>query len=135
MRLDVIQATIAPSHEARLEALLETLIDEVRQLRVEMLEHQGRRTLSRADRATLEQLLPPIAGALDSELFLASDLFEHPSAALRLAIRALTPKKVGRLFKRGAGYAVGGYVVRSDGIEAGAHLWRVTRTLLDFSGR
>jgi hypothetical protein len=127
--------TIAAADLETLTVLRE-LVAEVRGLRQDMREraasavpgeYRTQSTLSREDRARLARLLPAIAGALGSEPFLARDLFEHAAPAVRLVRRGLTPRRIGRLFRRAAGEAVAGYLVEAVDVELGAVLWRVVQ--------
>jgi hypothetical protein len=121
--------------EADVLELLRELIAEVKGLRAD-LSVRGQvlncpradiSSLSRADLALLGRLLPAIGGALGSEAFLARDLFEHESAALRLVRRGLNAKRIGRLLHRAEGHAIDGYLIERAGVELGAILWRVVQ--------
>jgi hypothetical protein len=81
--------------------------------------------LSRDDRALLRRLLPAVAGVLGSEPFHAAELCEHDAPALRLVCAGLTARRLGRLLRRGADTPIAGYVVKRDGVEAGAVLWQI----------
>jgi hypothetical protein len=90
--------------------------------------------LSREDRPILAKLLPAIAGALGSEPFLARDLFVSNSAGLRLVLSESNSKRIGRLFGRAAGEAIGGYLVEDTGaMELNSILWRVVE-VAEFPG-
>jgi hypothetical protein len=84
-------------------------------------------TLRREDRAALERILPAIAGALGSELFLASEAVTSDNPALVLVLAGMNARRLGRLLRRGDGVPVAGYVVHARGTEAGAVLWEVLR--------
>ena len=101
------------------------------ELRLHRLEHASHATprLSRADRAYLAKLLPAIGGAFGSELFFCRDVIESDSPAVRLVRGKLTAKALGKLFSRATGVPVAGYLVTTDGVEAGANLWRVKQVL------
>jgi hypothetical protein len=107
------------------ETLLRELITEVRGLRL-ALERQRRpvATLSRDDRAVLSRLVPAIAGALGSEPFTSRDL-PDASPGLRLVLRGLSPKQIGRLLSRAAGVPIDGWLVERCGTEINVTLWRV----------
>ena len=96
--------------EAKLDALLER--------------QRPESSLSRADRETLEKLLPAIVGALGSEPFASRDLPEA-SAGVRLVLRGLSVKQIGRLLARAEGVPIDGFVVQRDGVEINVQLWRV----------
>ena len=66
-----------------------------------------------------------IGASLGSELFLTRDVLEHDDPALRLVLRDLSARQLGRLLQRADGGVVGGYLVRREGLEACAVLWRV----------
>jgi hypothetical protein len=102
-----------------------TTLDLIRQA----LERQQHSPLSRADRVRLARVLPAVAGAIGSELFLTHELFESDSAALRVALRGLNTRKVGRLLGRAEGTPIGGLVVERVTSEAGAIVWRVAEFL------
>jgi hypothetical protein len=55
------------------------------------------------------------------------ELFESDTAALRLVLRAVNAKQVGRLLRRGEGQAIDGYLIQRDGTELHAVLWRVVQ--------
>lgn len=106
------------------------VLREIRDLLRRSLEQArpARGILSRSDRARLSRLLPAIAGAYGSERFTARDLFEADAApAVRLVVRGLNPRRVGRLFQRADQQAVDGYLVQRDGVELHAVLWRIQR--------
>jgi hypothetical protein len=107
------------------------LLAEVRQLRGDLARLQGRSTLSRADRRILSKLLPALAGALGSELFLSCELLEH--AAVGLVCKGMSARQLGRLLRRSTGVPVDGYLVERVDEEAGAVVWRVV-AVADFLG-
>ena len=83
--------------------------------------------MSRRDRKLLARVLPVAAAVLGSStLFTSRELVEHPAPGLRLVLRALTPKQVGRLLLRGAGQPIDHYIVEREGTEEGAVLWRIS---------
>jgi hypothetical protein len=43
--------------------------------------------------------------------------------------RLLESQPLDKLFKRAAGVPVAGYLITTDGVEAGANLWRVKQVL------
>jgi len=97
--------------------------------RVALLEagkHASHR-VRRADRARLARLLPAIAGALGSEEFFVSDLFDEP--AVCLVLEALRPAQVGQLFERANGVPVDGFVVMWSGRKLQRVLWTVLATV------
>src|SRR5687768_1414243 len=83
-------------------------------------------TVSRGDREVLQRLLPAIAGSVGSELFVTAELFEGDSPALRVALRDLNPKQVGRLLRRAVGTPIAGLVVERVSSEAGAVVWQLS---------
>lgn len=106
--------------------VLDAVLHELRAIRA-LLERQQQppSSLGRADRAALERILPAIAGAIGSAWFACRDLEEEDSAALRLVLTGLSTKSVGRLFRRGMGHPVQGYVIERKDRELNAWLWRV----------
>jgi hypothetical protein len=76
----------------------------------------------RQDRATLERILPAIAGALGSEYFLASEAIASAYPALVLVLAGMNARRLGKLLRRGDGVPVAGYVVHARGTETGAVL-------------
>jgi hypothetical protein len=111
--------------------LLAAILQELRAIRVAIERETPvkKSKLSRADRDALTKFLPAIGGAFGSELFFAADVIESESAAVRLVRGKLTSKQLGRLLKRAVGVPVGGYVVTTDGEEAGSLLWRVKQVV------
>ncbi len=109
----------------RVAVTLEALFEEVRAIRRLLEERQAPSTLSRPDRAALGRILPAIAGAIGSEWFACRDLEDEDSAALRLVLKGLSTKSVGRLFRRGMGHAVDGYLIERKDRELNVWLWRV----------
>jgi hypothetical protein len=109
--------------------LLVELVAEVRGLREDLKTSDrpviGSSSLSRADRARLARLLPAIGGALGSEEFTSRDLGCHSSSGLRLVLRGLSVKQIGRLLARADGLAIDGWLVERRGIEINVALWRV----------
>ncbi len=109
--------------DERLDVLQATIVALAR--RVETLERQRSR-LTRADRRLLLKLLPAIGGALGSAPFMAADIVEHTSPAIRLTLGpGLTSKRLGRLLSRASGQPIGDYVVERVGREGSIVIWRV----------
>ncbi len=106
------------------EATAAAMLSELRAIR-QLLEGQQQPALSRADRAILGRILPAIAGAIGSEWFACRDLEEENSAALRLVSTGMSTKSVGRLFRRGMGHPVSGYLIERKDRELNVWLWRV----------
>lgn len=115
--------------------LLYEILDALNDLRAEqvalrqLLEGQQQKTaaLSRADRAALGRLLPAAGGIFGSEPFLTRDLFESDAPAAKLVTHGLNVRQVGRLFRRSEGQPIDGYLVRRDGAELNAILWRILK--------
>ena len=104
---------------------LDTLFAELRIIR-QLVEARGAAVrLSRSDRAMLEGLLPAIVGAVGSAPFLARELLDAPAPGLRLVLCDMSARRLGRLFRRGEGVPLGGYVVERLSHEGGAVVWRV----------
>lgn len=94
--------------------------------RMDAVEHRlFHSTLRREDRATLERILPALAGALGSECFLAAEAVASDNPALVLVLAGMNARRLGRLLRRADGVEVCGYVARASGTEAGAVLWSV----------
>jgi hypothetical protein len=85
--------------------------------------------VSRADRDILTKLLPAVGGVFGPELFLTRDVVESDAPAIQLVRGGLTAKTLGKLFRRAAGVPVAGYLITTDGVEAGACLWRVRQVV------
>jgi hypothetical protein len=118
--------------ELNVAATLARLAAEVADLRarVEVLEAGRRPTdrLSRADRERLAAILPTIAAELGSEPFVISEL-AGPGVALACA--NLSRRSVGKLFHRGEGVNIAGFVIDRIGNEHGCVLWQVRRVVSD----
>lgn len=84
-------------------------------------------TLRRGDRAQLEKILPAVAGAIGSTEFLARELPAHASAAVRLVVRGLSVKALGRLLARAEGVPIDGFVVQRVGVEVNVAIWKIVR--------
>jgi hypothetical protein len=98
------------------------------QWRIDAVEHRlSPSTLRREDRAALERILPAIAGALGSDLFLAIEAVTSDNPALVLVLGAMDARRLGKLLLRGADLPIDGYIVHAKGMEAGAVLWEVLR--------
>jgi hypothetical protein len=96
--------------------------------RIDAVEHRlSPSTLRREDRAALERILPAIAGALGSDLFLAIEAVTSDNPALVLVLGAMDARRLGKLLRRGADLPIDGYIVHAQGMEAGAVLWEVLR--------
>jgi hypothetical protein len=90
-------------------------------VRVEAIEHRlNTSPLRWEDRAALERILPALAGALGSELFLTSEAVTSENPALVLVLGGMNARRLGRLLRRGDGVPVAGHVVRASGMQAGA---------------
>jgi hypothetical protein len=107
------------------EALLRELVEGQRRI-VQLLERDRRPSpLSRGDRTILARLLPAIGGALGSEEFTSRDLACHSASGLRLVLRRLSAKSIGRLLARADGVPIDGWLVERCGVEINVALWRV----------
>ena len=105
--------------------LLQQLVAEVRALRRDLIRQRSAgSTLSRDDRAVLDQLLPVIGATFGSELFNSAEVCEREATGLRLVLGGLNVRQLGRLLRRAAGTPLDGYLVERQGTEAGATLWR-----------
>jgi hypothetical protein len=121
----------ADSGRAEALELLTTILAELRGMRADLrsnvthVQHLPT-SLSRTDQARLARLLPAIAGALGSEEFTSRDLACHSAPALRLVLRGLSAKSIGRLLARADGVpTIDGWVVERRGVEINVALWRV----------
>ena len=103
---------------------LEDLMREVLRLRslVERL-LETRRPLSREDMDRLGTILPAVAGAWESESFASRDLATN--AGVRVVLRGLSIKQVGKLLSRGAGIPINGLMIERAGHEINVNLWRI----------
>jgi hypothetical protein len=120
-----------PPGGGTVEAWQVEVLGELRQIR-QLLERQQRpvSALSRADRALLGRLLPAIAGALGSESFTSRDLAADSSPGLRLVLRGLSVKQIGRLLSRAEGIPLEGWVIERCGVEINVTLWRAVATVI-----
>jgi hypothetical protein len=108
--------------------LLRELVEQIKGLRADLARsgsQRGTHSLSREDRVLLARLLPAIAGARGSEEFTSRDLAADSSPALRLVLRRLSVKQIGRLLARAEGMAIDGWLVQRCGVEINVALWRV----------
>ena len=115
---------MATVHEP--EAIQVTLADVMRELvaiRILLEDRRRPSPLTRADLGVLTRLLPAIAGAFGSELFTSRDL--AADAGVRVVLRGLSIKRVGKLLSRGAGIPINGLMVERAGHEINVNLWRV----------
>jgi hypothetical protein len=94
---------------------------------VERLVSKRPEPLTRADHDRLAKILPAVGGVFGSEWFLVRELFASPAAAVRLVLRGLNARQVGRLLRRGEGVVVDGYLVQRGGIELHARLARIVQ--------
>jgi hypothetical protein len=109
---------------------LSAVVAELAALRalIDAVEHRlSPSTQRREDRAALERILPAIAGALGSDLFLAIEAVTSDNPALVLVLGAMDARRLGKLLRRGADLPIDGYIVHAQGMEAGAVLWEVLR--------
>ena len=109
--------------------LLRALVAEVQGLRADLRDHGSRRTatpaLSRADRARLARMLPAIAGVYGPDTFSSRDLAEDTAAAVRLVVRGLSVKQIGKLCARANGIPIHGLMVRKQDKECQVTLWQI----------
>jgi hypothetical protein len=124
----VLSGPRVPVEADQVAALLRELVAEVRGLRADLTRDRRPSRLTRHDRDRLVAILPAAGGVFGSELFTAKELLEHDAAALRLVLRGLTARQLGRLLQRAEGAVLGGYTVQRDGVKVGAVLWRVLAT-------
>jgi hypothetical protein len=119
----------APSARATLpdpiEALLRQLVEGQRRI-IALLERQRPPShLTRADRDRLATILPVIGATLGSEPILTRDVLEDDAPALRLVLKGISARSLGRLLQRAEGAVIGGHTVQRAGVDAGAVVWRV----------
>jgi hypothetical protein len=102
-------------------------LQEIKRLVLQVLEGQQQRkpSLARTDRTRLERILPAVAGALGSEPFTSRDLAADRSPALRVVLRNLSAKSIGKLLARAEGLEIGGWLIKRCGVEINVTLWRV----------
>ena len=107
-------------------SLLRELVDLQRQI-LAALEQRQRpvASLTRADRAVLARLLPAIAGDRGSEPFDFTSRDLRATPGLRVVLRGLSVKQIGRLLSRAEGVPIDGYIVERCGVEINVTLWRV----------
>jgi hypothetical protein len=115
--------SMATAHE--LKAVPVTLDDVMRELVAirALLEDRRRPPLSRDDRDQLAQILPAAAGAWGSEPFASREL--AADAGVRVVLRGLSIKRVGKLLSRGTGTPINGLMLERAGHEINVNLWRV----------
>jgi hypothetical protein len=83
------------------------------------------------DQQRLSRLLPAIAGALGSAPFTSRELFEDDPrlAGVQIVLGDLTPRRVGKLFRRAAGQIIDGALVEVVGTELHVNVWRVLQVV------
>jgi hypothetical protein len=81
--------------------------------------------LSRSDVDRLAKILPVCGATFGSELFAMREVTASASPGLRLVCKGLSTKQLGKLFRRGEGRPIGGFVVVRDGVEDHVILRRV----------
>ncbi len=96
---------------------------EIRRLLEFVYVNKRRPPLSREDRDQLARMLPAIVGAWGSEPFASREL--ATDAGVRVVLRGLSIKQVGKLLARGAGIPIDGLMVERAGHEINVCLWRV----------
>ncbi len=79
--------------------------------------------MSREDKDRLCKILPAVVGAWGSEPFASRDLATDPG--VRVVLKGLSPKQIGRLLSRAVGIPIDGLVVERAGTEINVCLWRV----------
>jgi hypothetical protein len=109
-----------------LEAWQRDVLTELRAIRV-ALELRRPSPLTRADRDRLATLLPAVGGVYGSEPFSSRDLVEDSRPAVRLVVRGLGAKQIGRLCARADGIPIDGLMVQKQGVEFQVTLWRIVR--------
>ena len=107
--------------------LLVEVLAELRAIRAALEAQRPVSRLGRADRTRLAAILPAVSGVLGSELFTVRDLFESEAVAIRLVLRDVNRKQIGRLLARGEGQAIDRYLVQRDGSELNVTLWRIVQ--------
>jgi hypothetical protein len=102
------------------------VLDELRAIRAALERPREVSPMTRADRTKLAALLPALAGALGSEPFASRDLVADDAApALRVVLKGLTVKQIGRLLARAEGMPINRLMVERYGVEINVMLWRV----------
>jgi hypothetical protein len=119
-------ATLRPAPAASTDetpALLRELLAEIRMLRADLQER--RPGLSLADRTALARILPAVAGAYGDAAFTSRDLCDDTSPAVRLVVKGLSAKSIGKLLSRGEGFPIDGLLVQRDGLAFNVTAWRI----------
>jgi hypothetical protein len=132
VRVDNVESrSLRTASSARVTApdsteLLRAVLDELRAIRLALAERQRPPLhLTRADRDRLAAILPVIGATLGSEPILTRDVLEDDAPALRLVLKGISARSLGRLLQRAEGAVIGGYTVQRAGVDAGAVVWRV----------
>jgi hypothetical protein len=108
------------------ETRLSEILSELRAIRVALERPQrSASVLTRADRAMLAKMLPAIGGVFGSETFSSRDLAEDTRPAVRLVVRGLSVKQIGKLFSRADGIPIEGLMVRRQGVEFQVTVWQI----------
>jgi hypothetical protein len=129
-RYGAIAAPIRDEAAHELIAAMEARMVAVESELARVLARDSRPSLSRADRERLGRILPVIVGVLGSELFLVREVLASDHPGLRLVLRGLNAKRLGRLFRRATDQSIGAYVIRREGSEGGAVLWCIEAVLV-----
>ena len=83
------------------------------------------RALTAADRATVGDMLPAIAGAYGDALFTAHDLCTDENPAVRLVVKGLSPKRLGKLLARAEGVPLAGLAIERGDKSINVWQWRI----------
>ena len=124
-RVLLLSATGAPGDD---DQFRQHVLDELASLR-RAVEQLQRPRLSRADRDVLGKLLPVIAATCGSTPFLARELVEHESPALRLVLTDMKTVPLGRLLLRAEDKAIDGLIVKGIKKENGTTVWCVEQVV------
>jgi len=82
-------------------------------------------TLSRGDRATLARLLPVLGATYGEDGFTSRDCAEDEVPGLRLVVRQMSAKAIGKLLARADGVAINALTVQRQRTEFQVIVWHV----------
>jgi hypothetical protein len=105
------------------EPTLDDILRELVAIRALLEDRRRPAPLTRDDRDRLATILPAIVGAWGSEPFASRDL--PTDAGVRVVLRGLSIKQVGKLLSRGADIPINGLMIERAGHEINVTLWRI----------
>ena len=107
------------------EAWQRDVLRELRQIRHLLEQRRRPSALSREDREMLKRILPVLGATFGGDTFSSRDAIESEASGLRLVLRGVSVKQLGKLLARAVDVLIDGLMVRKQGVECHVTAWQI----------